>query len=202
MQLQLASIQKPLKSNCAEVRLPFSCFVYTKPPEHNSAEVSIHTKTIRMQLCGGPLSLPKIRRSVLASDTGLAAIISGLLDLPSRSIAATLSVSKPPLPYKGTLSPRGLCCTPDVSAWFTSSPSHVYNLQALPYKTYHLYPRLQEVVVCSPGERLATEAPPRKVPGAHLGASTPQSLPRSSRDLLAGSPELTRGKQTPQSVRL
>jgi len=91
---------------------------------------------------------------------------------------------------------------PDISVRFTSSPSHAYNLQALPYKTYRLYPRLQEVVVCSPGERPAAEAPPRKVPGACLGASAPQSLPRSSRDLLAGSLKLTCGKQTPQSVRL
>jgi len=84
-----------------EVRLPFSCFFHTKPPKHCCAQVSIHTKTTRMQLCGGLLTLSKI-----SSRHWDAAVTSGLLDLPSRLLEAALSVSKPPfltrVPFRHT----------------------------------------------------------------------------------------------------
>jgi len=138
-----------------------------KPPERNCAEVRLP-----FQKLAGPSSL-----LTLGCSGNLRFARSTLKIASGRFIC-----QQTPLPYQGTLSPQGLCCTPDISVRFTSSPGHAHDLQALPYKTYRLYLQLQEVVVCSPGEWPAVEAPPRKVPGVCLGASAPQSLPRSSRD--------------------
>lgn len=116
--------------------------------------------------------------------------------MPSNTISVYLQApSLSPSPI------RGLCCMPNISVRFTSCPGHMYDLRAL-LITHTLYPRLQEVVVCSHGERLAAEPPPRRMLGGHAGVSALYSIPRSSREPPGWFYALMCRKQTPQQVRL
>ena len=161
-----ATITQVTLSQFGEARLPFSCF-----------------------LCGHQQVRP-------GSQNRDAAVTSHLLRLLPGSLAAALSASDPP--------PRHLCRSAcSVPSSRTGTPLHARRLCATyqpprppvrltgPSCTVKLTvcPRPQELLVCSRGERLRAEAPPRKMLGVHLGACAPQPIPQpSGTSLLAGSP--------------